>query len=117
MNKIKIELNKVELKFGKIPPLPYTDNYFDKIFAVYVIYFWDDPLAVLKEIYRVLKEDGKLILYLSTKERLKKHPYTQTGIFHSYTEEQLRELYKKAGFKEIEIKYLNNKGMGVIGRK
>lgn len=118
LNKEKIKTGNVEIKLGEVPPLPYNDETFNKIFAVYVLYFWDKPLDVLKEIYRILKKGGAVALYLSTKETLKNISYTQTKIFHSYTAKELTKLYQDAGFEKIRMEYFNNnEGICAIGQK
>jgi len=120
LNEPEIISGLVELKFGEVPPLPYHDDAFDKILAVYVVYFWKNPLVVLKEINRVLKPGGLTAIYLSTKETLKNKPFTQTGIFKDYDPGELIALFVQAGFKEIkhlERKFNEETGMCILGKK
>jgi len=118
LNKENIKNGKVELKLGSVPPLPYEDEFFDKVFAVFVIYFWDDPMEALKEIYRVLKVGGLVGLYLTTKEVLEQVPYYENKIFNSYTPEELIDFYGKAGFRDVKIDYSDGgKRMLVTGRR
>ena len=42
--------------------LPFSDSSFDKIVTVESFYFWPDPEENLKEVYRVLAEDGTFLL-------------------------------------------------------
>jgi arsenite methyltransferase len=42
--------------------LPFEDNFFDKAMAVHVLYFWRDLAGPLKELARVLKPGGILVL-------------------------------------------------------
>jgi len=41
--------------------LPYQDNSFDKVFCISVMEHSENPLQMAKELYRVLKTNGKLI--------------------------------------------------------
>lgn len=41
---------------------PYPDERFNKVFTVNTIYFWNNPIEDLKEIRRVLKTDGQILL-------------------------------------------------------
>lgn len=119
-NKKSIKTGLVDLKLGDASSLPYPDNYFDKVFAVYVIYFWPKPIKILKEIHRVLKTKGRVAVYLSFKETLVKIPFTQTGIFKSYTKKELRTMFGKAGFKNISLRektFKSDDGICVIANK
>jgi ubiquinone/menaquinone biosynthesis C-methylase UbiE len=71
--------DKVELKKAPGENIPYEDKFFDKILCSEVIEHVIDPREVLKEISRVLKDDGILSLSIpnedvinSTKKFLKK---------------------------------------------
>jgi ubiquinone/menaquinone biosynthesis C-methylase UbiE len=71
--------DKVELKKAPGENIPYEDKFFDKILCSEVIEHVIDPREVLKEISRVMKDDGILSLSIpnedvinSTKKFLKK---------------------------------------------
>ncbi len=115
-----IKAGLVKLQFGDASSLPYPNNYFDKIFAIYVIYFWRNPIKVLKKIHKVLKPKGRVAIYLSSKKTLLKIPFTQTGLFNSYTRKELVIMFRKAGFKNIKCNTKNFKsgdGICVTGNK
>src|SRR5690606_35477524 len=48
--------------------IPYENNYFDKIFTVNTIYFWDNPQLLLSEMYRVIKPKGVLNITFAQKD-------------------------------------------------
>jgi len=47
---------------GKLNDAKYSDDYFDVVVLYHVIEHLDDPFEMIKEIYRILKTGGKLIL-------------------------------------------------------
>ncbi|WP_192348554.1 methyltransferase domain-containing protein [Algoriphagus sp. Y33] len=49
---------------------------FDKVFTVNAIYFWSDPVVLAREIYRVLKPDGRLVVAFAGRDFMKKLPFT-----------------------------------------
>ena len=66
------------------------------------IYFWDEPLANLKEIKRVLKSDGKLVIGIRSADKMKELPVTQYN-FRLYNPEAVKDLLVKAGFTNVLI--------------
>lgn len=86
--------------------LPFKDGSFDDILIAITICFVEDPLRVLKECRRVLKEGGKLVLayidresawgefYESGKEG---NPFYRFARFYSSAE--IEELLLQAGFR------------------
>lgn len=97
-----IESKKVELKQGSVEDIPFENDFFDKLCTLNTIYFWPDPEKSIREIHRVLRTDGMLLIGFRIKEQFQNNPYTQTG-FNLYTEEDVRSLLEKAGFREVEI--------------
>ena len=55
-------LSNITIEAADITHLPYTDASFDKVIAGNVIHLLDDPVAVLRELSRVCKSGGKLII-------------------------------------------------------
>lgn len=88
----------LEIDFNKVFPLP--DNSFQNIFLFNAIYIADDPVHVLHQCKRVLKEGGKLFIaspFISNEMR-EPHDYRR------FTSEGLETIFKKAGFQHFEIK-------------
>jgi ubiquinone/menaquinone biosynthesis C-methylase UbiE len=52
----------VEIALATSSALPHPDDRFDAALAVHVLYFWTDPVADLREIRRVLRPGGRVIL-------------------------------------------------------
>ena len=111
-----IELNKKEadngvLKFvhASVEALPFEDNYFDKIITVESFYFWPDPQENLKEVYRILNNDGTFALIaevydsgnISEAQRKNIEKY---GLFNP-TAQKFKELFENAGFKNIVLNF------------
>jgi ubiquinone/menaquinone biosynthesis C-methylase UbiE len=53
---------RVALHQASADKVPYPDQRFDKILSVHTVYFWSDMGAALREISRVLKRGGRLVL-------------------------------------------------------
>lgn len=62
LNKNNIMCGKASILQASVSSLPFDDDKFDLITAVETYYFWPDKLNDLKEVYRVLKPGGKLLL-------------------------------------------------------
>jgi SAM-dependent methyltransferase len=56
------ETGRAEVSLGASSALPYPDARFDAVLAVHVLYFWKDALADLREIHRVLRPGGRVLL-------------------------------------------------------
>ena len=100
--KLGIESEKVSIEFGDVKQLPFTESTFNKICTVNTIYFWDEPLANLKEIKRVLKSDGKLVIGIRSADKMKELPVTQYN-FRLYDPEAVKDLLVEAGFTNVSI--------------
>ena len=46
---------------GDMHKLPFDDNYFDFVYSSLALHYSEEPENVYKEIYRVLKKDGRLL--------------------------------------------------------
>lgn len=100
--KPEIESNKVSIEFGDVKQLAFAEKKFDKICTVNTIYFWNEPLANLKEIKRVLKSDGKLVVGTRSADKMKELPVTQYN-FRLYDPEAVRDLLVESGFNNVSI--------------
>ena len=57
-----IRAGRVELHAGDAGSLAFPDGSFDKAFSINSAQFWPEPLAVTRELYRVLRPGGRLVL-------------------------------------------------------
>lgn len=79
--------------------LPFSHDSFDAVLLLNALYVVPDPQAVLREIMRILKPGGKLILstpYLMAEMR-EPHDY------YRFTSEWLEETLNGIGFENLEI--------------
>lgn len=101
-----IEQEKVHLTKGNVMEIPFEDTYFNKIYTVNTVYFWEDLDKSLLEIKRVLKPNGVFVNTIYSKQWLDSIKYTQYG-FSKYTPDELVKITSDNGFdvfKIIEIK-------------
>ncbi|MCW4009874.1 MAG: class I SAM-dependent methyltransferase [Candidatus Bathyarchaeota archaeon] len=62
VNQALIAQNRVEIVEGSVEQMPLPSGFFDLATAVETYYFWTNFHEALKEIHRVLKPSGKLLL-------------------------------------------------------
>ncbi|MCS4302126.1 class I SAM-dependent methyltransferase [Chryseobacterium sp. BIGb0232] len=80
--------------------LPFEDQTFDKIFTVNTVYFWEKPVDFLNEIFRVLKDNGTLVLTFVQRQSMEKLPFTAYN-FTLYSNDEMEELISKSYFKRM----------------
>ena len=81
--------------------LPFKDQTFNKIFTVNTVYFWENPVAFLNEIYRVLKDAGTFVLTFAQKDFMEKLPFTAYD-FKLYNNSEMEELISQSHFKRMK---------------
>lgn len=106
-NKEGVQAGEITLSLGDCCNLNFSNNTFDIVTSVNTIYFWQDTLKGLTEIYRVLKEGGNFYNTVYSKEWLQRLSYTRKG-FKLFKKEDYIKLGKQAGFSEVLIKEIIN---------
>jgi SAM-dependent methyltransferase len=94
---------------GSVSRLPFKDNCFDVLLSIDVLYHrqvYDDTLA-LKELYRVLKKGGNLILHLAAFEFLRGPHDKAVHTQRRYTSSDIKKKLISTGFKIKKITYRN----------
>jgi len=124
INKRYIKQGIVEISLGNVSSLPFTDDFFNLVSGFEVYYFWPDLTRDLKEIYRVLKPNGHLILvnegYVcdNEKKRNRAEKWSKVGHFPIHTPEEYGKFLGEAGFSNIQIFEEYKEGwITVIGMK
>lgn len=101
-----VKSRQVEFIEASIEKLPFSDSSFDKIVTVNTLYFWPNPEENAKELLRILKPNGTLLIGYRHKSLMDKIPFTQHG-FTTYTETDVEQLLNEAGFTDISTSQIS----------
>ncbi|MCJ7935440.1 MAG: class I SAM-dependent methyltransferase [Chryseobacterium sp.] len=94
--------NQAEFILYEGRKLPFENQTFDKIFTVNTVYFWEDPVAFLNEIYRILKDDGTFVLTFGQRDFMEKLPFTAYD-FTLYNNDEMEQMVSRSHFKRMKI--------------
>jgi len=119
-----IRNGRVEIRLADVGKLPFADDTFDLVTGVETHFWWPDIAAGLREIGRVLKPGGTLILIAEVYKgadammsRLCEKQAPVTGI-KMLTSDEHRDLLASAGLADVKIDALPAKGwITAQGRK
>jgi len=111
-------VKKGQARFNRanVLKLPYTNEYFTKVFTVNTIYFWDKTEIVLSEIKRVLKKNGELIISLRPRSIMDKLPVTSYG-FTTFSKDDCIELLTNHGFEVVNVLEKEDVDIELFGEK
>jgi ubiquinone/menaquinone biosynthesis C-methylase UbiE len=119
-----IDLGRVEVQHGSVSQLPFPDGMFDLVTAVETHFWWPDLPGDMREVFRVLRPDGSLIIVAevykganTTVSRLAEKYASRTGMALLSADEH-RELFTSTGFSNVQVIEERVKGwICGIGRK
>ena len=99
-----IKSGRVDLRQGDVSSLAYEDNSFDRAFTIHCIYFWSDPTACLREIWRVLRSNGILAITILPKDKWLLHRRLPSAdMFTLYNSGDVMQLVAEAGFRDARV--------------
>ena len=84
---------------GSADNIPFADSSFDSVVSTQVFEHLANPLKAAKEVYRVLKTGGILLITVPQWNELHSEPHD----YWRYTKFGIKELFEKQGFKMVEI--------------
>ena len=112
-NKKLINAGLVEILHASVESLPFPDNMFNLVIAIESYYFWPDLVNTLKEIRRVLKQGGSLILinacYRDERFEKRNSNLARIGEFTYHLPDEFRIFFSDAGYSPIQIEVFENK--------
>lgn len=98
-NKVDVATGKVHVQQASVTDIPFPDNNFDLITAFQTHYFWPDLENSIKEVFRVLKQEGCFFI-IAEIYKINYHMKTYK------TNEDMEQLFKKVGFNTVDL-YIN----------
>jgi len=101
-----VDYGKAQVVLKDFTKLPFPDKSVETVTIIASLNYFDDPSRVVKEINRILKKDGRLILTMPNTTVMK--------IWHKFREPWAKE----SGFSVKEVrKIADSGGMRIIKRK
>lgn len=96
--------------------LTFPDASFDRVVAVHVVYFWDDAKAVLREVRRVLRPGGRVVLAFSAaaRPRWMSRAFESDG-HHLHRPVEVQALVCAAGFRDVALHDVPGGEHAVVG--
>lgn len=115
------DMGRVEIREGSVSQLPFSEDTFDLVTAVETHFWWPDLAADMREVLRVLKPGGTLILIAEIYKgantmvaRLAEKHASRTGMTLLSVNDH-RELYTNAGYRDVQVIEKRDKGW-ICGR-
>ena len=107
INRKLVDSGKAEFKQGYASKLPWADNKFTVVAAIEVFFFLNETEKTLKEIFRVLKPGGRLVIEMgfNKDDGVDHKRYIKKMGLKLYSGEEMENLLKKTGFNDIVIDY------------
>jgi SAM-dependent methyltransferase len=109
-----IKAGRVAIDKASVSRLPFPDNTFDLVTAVETQYYWPNLVGDMREVLRVVKPGGKLMVIAETYKGGKydklKWPVMWLLRSSHLSVNEHRELFSNAGYTDVEIFEEHSKG-------
>jgi ubiquinone/menaquinone biosynthesis C-methylase UbiE len=113
-NSAAVKAERVAVKSGDISNLPFEDAVFDLACAIESFNYWPEPVAGLKEVYRVLKDGGLVAITTAWNKEMDDQPkyaaLAQKMCFPLYAGDEMVAMLTTAGFSKVQFRLKNGKG-------
>lgn len=115
LNQQLIADGKLEVSHVSDSVLPYPDKSFEKAIAINLIYFWGNPIEYIKELSRVLKNQGELHIGIRPYSVLSQLPFAK-GHFNIQYDNWWIDLFEKCGFQLMSNKSISEPTLQFNGK-
>ncbi|MBN1217301.1 MAG: methyltransferase domain-containing protein [Anaerolineae bacterium] len=115
-----VDSGKLALKCASAESLPFPDGYFTKVCSVNSIFYWQDVPKALTELWRVLANNGILVLCFTAQKSLNPKKFARRSAVKLYEVDEVHQMLESAGFREIKISQAQDKHREffcIVGKK
>ncbi len=119
-----IAMGRVEIREGSVSQLPFADEMFDLVTAVETHFWWPDLPTDMREVLRVLKPGGTLLIiaeiYKGAKTKTAKlaEKYLPLSGMKLLNVNEHRDVFANTGYSDVQVIEEPGKGwICAIGRK
>ena len=112
LNENAIAQGRCEIIRASVSDLPFEDNLFDIATAFETVYFWQDFVNDLKEVARVLKDNGIIFIAneaLPIEDDERQRHIRELLDMNIYSAEELESSLLEAGFGDVETHILKSR--------
>lgn len=102
-NRRAMAAGRVTLRRADFTDLPFAAATFDGILAANVAYFWADPPAMTGELRRLLRPGGRLVVYVTDAETMRRWPFAGPETHRHWTADTLSDALHEGGFASRQI--------------
>ena len=104
-NRQMVETGRADLRLGDAGDLEWPDGSFSVAGTIESFFFWPEPVACLKEVCRVLKPDGRLVIGITANkdDKIDFSKQAKKKGFALYSCDDIIQMTKEAGFRECII--------------
>jgi ubiquinone/menaquinone biosynthesis C-methylase UbiE len=107
-----IKIGRVEIRHASVSQLPFPDEMFALATAVETHYYWPDLPGDMREVLRILKPGGALVIiaevykggkYERRVQRFAELMQRMSFSYENLSADEHRELFLKAGFVDVQV--------------
>src|SRR5689334_10911197 len=111
-NRQWIAMGRVEIRHAAVSQLPFADRMFDLVTAVETHYYWPDLPGDMRQVFRVLKPGGTLIIIAESYKGFRGGKLDRTferldqveGLKYAFLSvDEHRELFTRVGFAAVQV--------------
>ena len=115
-NRSAVRSGRVVLQQGSFEALPFADHSMSGVLAVNVAYFWAKGAAIANEARRVLRPNGRLVVYVTDRATMSHWSFAGPGTHVHWDAAGLLAMLSAGGFRleSIEVRKVRLRG-GVQG--